>query len=412
MKILLMTWACDMEDVSEPEICSKWVREIAKDHDVTLFAVSRPDRYGCVKEQFPDLNVIEWKDIWVPKGLEKFRSVAKPGYIPYYFKARRFLRRLFKHQDFDVVHQITPLAWRYPSPAAGLGVPFIRGPIEGGLDTPTPLKSAVAGNLPFYYKLRDFDKFRKSIDPILKQSFLQTEMLLLAAPYVEEVIQPLKFQSSVLESDHGLLDKQRHPYNDKKLQNNPDCVTFVYVGRIVRTKGLRDAIHGLAAAKMRQKAKLIVIGDGDDLEICKQQAKDLNIENLVDFKGWQTRDEVDHFYQSSDVFLFPSFREPTGGVFLEAMSHSLATISCKYGGPEYFIDDECGILIPPQAPDQYAKAIGAAIDRLIADPTLRASMSKAAWKRANTHFSWEEKRKRLAHLYSQLSDNTHKPEVT
>ena len=74
-----------------------------------------------ISEQFPELNVIEWSDIRVPKQLERFRAIVKPGYLPYYFRARRFLKKLFLEQQFDVVHQLSPFSWRYPSPAAGLG---------------------------------------------------------------------------------------------------------------------------------------------------------------------------------------------------------------------------------------------------------------------------------------------------
>ncbi len=405
MKILLMTWACDTEDVSEPEICSKWVREIAKDHDVTLFSVSRPDRFGCVREQFPDLDVIEWKDIWVPKWLEKFRAVAKPGYVPYYLKARIFLKRLLKEQKFDVIHQITPLAWRYPSPAAGLGTPFVRGPIEGGLPTPEPLKPALSESTPAYYKLRNIDKFRKFVDPILINSFAKSDLLLFAAPYVEELIHPMNYRSAILESDHGLQEHQQRPFQEPRAPKREQKIRFIYVGRVVRTKGLRDAIRGFAAANLKNQAELIVIGDGEDLKNCRIEAKNLNIEDYVDFRGWQSREDVEKHYQSADVFLFPSFREPTGGVFLEAMSHSLPTICCEYGGPEYFIDEDCGILVPPLEEHLYANEIGKAIDVLISKPEKRFAMSKAAWVKANNLFSWPQKRKRLTEIYQNLSEN-------
>ena len=48
MRVLIMTWACDRDDVSEPEISYKWAREMSQEHDVTVFAVSKPDRYGAV----------------------------------------------------------------------------------------------------------------------------------------------------------------------------------------------------------------------------------------------------------------------------------------------------------------------------------------------------------------------------
>ena len=95
MRVLLITWACDLEDISEPGVAARWVKEISKDHNVTVFSVSKPERFGCVKHQFPELKVIEWCDIRVPKPLERFRAIVKPGYLPYYFRARRFLKKIF-----------------------------------------------------------------------------------------------------------------------------------------------------------------------------------------------------------------------------------------------------------------------------------------------------------------------------
>jgi len=403
MKILLLTWACDIEDVSEPEIVSKWVREIAKDHEVTLFSVSRPDRYGCVKKQFPELDVIEWKDISVPQRLEKFRSVAKPGYVPYYFKARRFLKKYLATNHFDVIHHITPLAWRFPSPAGGLGVPLIRGPIEGGLPTPPPLKHTADAGTPFYYKLRNIDALRKYVDPILISSFKKTDSVMFAAQYVQEILRPLKINSHILESDHGLLDTQMLPFKFHPRKAEEAAVKFLFVGRIVRTKGLRDAISGLAQSQFIDRAHFTVVGDGDDLQECKQLANKLSIDTRIDFKGWQERKLVEEAYREADVFLFPSFREPTGGVLLEAMSHSLPIISCKYGGPEYFVQNDTGILIEPSNEETYSQNIAKAIDEMISDEDLRMSRSKAAWMRATNEFSWKQKRLRLNDLYKNVA---------
>jgi len=405
MKVLLITWTCDIEDVSEPEIVSKWVREISKDHEVTLFSVSRPDRYGCVKEQFPELDVIEWKDISVPKKLEKFRSVAKPGYIPYYFKARRFLRKLLTTTHFDVVHHITPLAWRFPTPAGGLGVPLIRGPIEGGLPTPPQLKNTTDSDAPLYYKLRNLDALRKYLDPVLISSFKKTDRVLFAAQYVQDVLKPLKINSYSLESDHGLLEAQIRPFSFHKRETNRKAVEFLFVGRIVRTKGLRDAIAGLAKSQFLDRVHFTVIGDGDDLQACKALAQTLTINHKIDFKGWQEKPAVEKAYQEADVFLFPSFREPTGGVLLEAMSHSLPIISCKYGGPEYFVKDNTGILIDPSEEESYSQNIAAAIDEMVSNEDLRMSRAKAAWMRATHEFSWKQKRIRLSDLYKQVAQS-------
>lgn len=404
MKVLLLTGACDKEDVSEPEIVSKWVEEISKDHEVTVFAYSRRERFGCVQEQFGHLNVIEWRDIWFPKRMDKFRAVVKPGYFLFYFKARSFLKKLLRKEKFDVIHQVAPLAWRYPSPAAGLGVPFIRGPVEGGLSTPEGLSKSTGEAEPKYYKLRNLDQWFWRYSKPLRRTFLEADKVMLAAPYVGDVIGISGASNVIVEPDHGLTDRQKIPQKIYDFEGREKLI-FLFVGRIIRTKGIRDAVRAVKRlpTDIRKKVEFVVVGDGPDLQACKDEAEKLEVLDVVKFLGWQTREEVDQWYKEADVFLFPSYREPTGGVLLEAMSFSLPVITCAYGGPDFLIDETSGIKISPDSEEQYSSDIAEAITTLVTDKTKLQSLSEGSWKRANGFFDWSTKRKRLTAIYKSVA---------
>jgi glycosyltransferase involved in cell wall biosynthesis len=399
MKILMLTWGCDGEDVSEPEVSYKWAKAISQDHDVTLFSVSRASRFGCVKEQFPELQVIEWKDIPEPAPLRKFISMAKPGYVPYYFRARSFLKKLLKSEKFDLIHQVTPHAWRYPSPAAGLGVPLVRGPIGGGLSTPAGFVDALKDSEPFYLKLRNLDTYRKRWDKIFISSFAKTERFLFVGDYMTDVVKPLQINSYSVEPEQGLADTASIR---AKRPNNNEKTIFLFVGRVVRTKGVRDAIRAIANSDVRDQIEFIVVGDGDDLNACKTEANSLKLGESVTFLGRLDRAELEKFYEKADAFLFPSFREPSGGVLLEAMTHSLPIITCAYGGPNSIVDDSCGIRIPPLNENQYADELSKAITLLANDPEKRKSLSDGAANRAKGFFGWDTKRKRIAKIYEEV----------
>lgn len=400
MRILLMTWACDLDDVSEPEISARWVQEISKDHQVTVFAVSKPDRFGCVRQQFPNLEVIEWKDIFVPRFFEKFRAVVKPGYLIYYYKARRFLIKYLKSNHFDLIHHVTPLSWRYPSPAAGLGVPLIRGPVEGGLKTPPGLSDVGGRKWHPYMFLRKADWILLRFFPSLRTSSLNTDHLLAAAPYVIDLLGKFKPGSFSVETDNGVPDFRLNQ-NYSHAQDSA-TVNLIFVGRIVPTKGLFYAIRAFSLASTKDKAIFTVIGDGEDLDRCKNEAARLALNEKVHFLGWRSKTEVEGYYRNSDIFLFPSFREPTGGVFLEAMAFGLPCITCDYGGPAYLIDDSCGIKVSPSDEDAFVRNLAGAIDRLVSDPSLRMQMSSNSYSRAKNVFSWRAKRKRISELYANV----------
>ena len=362
--------------------------------------MSRPDRFGCVREQFPDLEVIEWRDIAVPSFMKKFWAVAKPGYLWRFKKMRLQIKELIQQKRFDIIHHLSPFAWRYASPAAGLGVPLIRGPLAGGLPTPPELAGEVRDMFHPYNYFRKTDSIRKRFDKQLINSYRHTDCVLVAAPYVAELLGPLPVQRCEVEIELAL---------DEDFDNAPLCrkergdkVELLYVGRVVRTKGVRDAIRALARMERKRDVRFTVIGDGDDLPSCKKEALHLGVADLVDFRGWCARKQVDEAFRRADTFLFPSFREPVGSVLLEAMASGLAVVVCNYGGPGAIVKESFGFKIPPMLPDDYAAAIAKKLDEIVVQPELRTQMGNAAYSYAASHFRWKEKIKRLNALYTSL----------
>lgn len=401
MKVLLITWGCDRNDISESVVTYDWVKQISLDHDVTVFSVSLPDRFGCVTQQFPELNVIEWQDIRVPKFLHRFRSIVKPAYLPYFFKARFFLKKLIKREKFDVIHHISPIAFRYPTVAYGLGVPVVRGPVAGGLPTPKGLENTVNDTFHPYKFLRHTDNLRKKIDPVLRKAYGTVDTVILAAPYVREILRPLPIKHYEVEVEHGI--EQACTPIPAKQKSDSDVLTFLYVGRIVRTKGLRDAIRAFKKISTEKAIKFTIVGDGEDLAKCKNEALDLPPNVAIEFVGWKLREELPQFYQDADVFIFPSYREPSGGVMLEALSNSLPCITCDYGGPGYLVTENCGVLVKPQREGEFADAIALAIDDLSENCGKREMLAENAGKRANELFLWSEKRKRISQIYNKIT---------
>lgn len=393
-----MTWACDMEDVSEPQVSATWVREISKHHAVTLFAVSRPDRFGCVREQFADLEVIEWRDMRVPVQFERFRSIVNPGYALYYRPARRLLKTLVTERRFDVIHHLSPFTWRYPSPIGGLGLPAIKGPVGGGLPTP----SGLSGDLPSgraFMALRETDGVRRDHDPQLRGSFRRLDHLLLAAPYVADLMGDLVQCDTTVETELGLTADQLPPPS-RRIREGP--LELLFVGRVVAVKGVRYAIEALARIRFSGSVILRVVGDGEDLPACRALAGMLGVSESVEFAGWLPREEIDAYYARAHVFVFPSVREPSGIAVIEAMAHGLPVITCNYGGPAASIDDRCGFRVTTSDREALVSGIAHAVDRLAESDQLRSQMGFAARARAVEHFGWSDKLRRIDNLYERV----------
>src|SRR5262249_50469273 len=96
------------------------------------------------------------------------------------------------------------------------------------------------------------------------------------------------------------------------------------------------------------------------------------------------RRDVAACLDAMDVAIHASVRpEPFGRVLIEAMALGRPVIAPAEGGPRVIVEHErTGLLIPPRDP----AALAAAIERLIGDPALRASMGAAARARVDAVF--------------------------
>jgi glycosyltransferase involved in cell wall biosynthesis len=96
---------------------------------------------------------------------------------------------------------------------------------------------------------------------------------------------------------------------------------------------------------------------------------------------------VQRMYRSVDAFMLPSFEEPYGTVWGEAMAASLPVVGWQAGNLPYLADHETeGLLVPVGD----VPALGAAIEQLARDPGLSARMGRAAAGRAAARSTWDQ----------------------
>ena len=322
--------------------------------------------------------------------------MLKPGYVPFYRGARRWIREaLARGERFDVAHQLLPVAMRYPSPVAGLGIPYLIGPVGGSLENPPAFADDTA---PWFVRLRALDRLRLRRDPLLRRTYERADCVLGIAPYVREILAGLDLRRFEIMSETGLT--QLPTLGDARPSDG--TVHLLYVGRLVRTKGLRDAIRALGRLTTSTPVVLDVVGEGPDREACEALVAELGLGDTVRLHGWQPREHVEEFYRAADVFVFPSYREPGGNVVFESMGYGLPLVVSDLGGPGSFVDDTCAIRVHPENPDQYADDIAAAITRLVDDPELRNRLGAAARRRAADTAVWDRKVEQLEALYDSL----------
>lgn len=396
--LLLIAPTCDGTDVGESFSSFQWVLGLSQRHDVTVLTYSKRDHIS-LREQLPDIEVVEWEDLPLVGRFERFNSMFKPGYFPFYHRARAWVRsQLRKGRRFEVAHQLAPLAPRYPTPVAGLGIPYILGPVGGCLPTPATFKRETRSN-PWHTGLRAIDRWRFRADPLLRKTISSAEVVLGVAPYMRDVLADIPVKRFEVMSETGISGLA---LNASPRPHQPDQLRLLYIGRVVRQKGLRDALRAMARLSDRPEISLDVVGDGPDLPLCRQVVKQTGIESRVRFHGRQPRDRIDAFYAQADIFLFPSFREASGNVVHEAMAHGLPVVTSNRGGPGYIVDDTSGVRVELQSPNQYANDIAGAIRGLANDRTRITRLSKGASKRVESIGLWPNKIDWMCRLYDSV----------
>jgi glycosyltransferase involved in cell wall biosynthesis len=396
-RVLLVASYCSRDDVGESWIAWKWAEGLSRIHDVTL-VTQRRGGFASVAETLPQTRVVEFPAFTAFDRFVSFSRTLKPAYPVFYRRARRWIRdALARGERFDVAHQVIPNALRYPTPLHGFGIPYVMGPQGGSLATPEGFKSDF-GREPTFMKLRVVDGLRFRLDPWLRRTYTDASLVLGVAPYVKDRLGTISLRDFDTESEVGIDQVEEVSKPSRRAGTG---FRALFVGRFVRSKGARDVVRAIARVH-DPHVTVDFVGEGYDLEECKAEAARLEVSHRCRFHGRLPRERVEEFYRDADAFVFPSFRESSGIVVLEAMRWGLPMIVATTGGPGFVVDANSGIRVEPRSPDQYASDIAAAIDRLVADPLLCRSLGAGAQRRVAEVGLWDLKFRRMTDRYREV----------
>lgn len=173
------------------------------------------------------------------------------------------------------------------------------------------------------------------------------------------------------------------------------------VGRLINDhKKVTDIIEAIHLLKELDNLKLMIVGDGKDLELIKQKAIDLGVQDKVIFTGYQY--DSAPFYKLTDVFCIASQREGFGLVAAEAMLHNLPVIATKVGGLQnVVVDGKTGILIQPHQPQEIADSI----KKLYDSADLVKEYAANGYDRAMANYTEKRYAKDVENLYEELLKN-------
>ncbi|MDP8230615.1 MAG: glycosyltransferase family 4 protein [Candidatus Gorgyraea atricola] len=166
------------------------------------------------------------------------------------------------------------------------------------------------------------------------------------------------------------------PHAEKKQY---DRKTILFIGNNFKRKGGFTLLEAFKNVRNKIKdVRLIIIGPNQVLA---------EVEG-VEWKGHiKDRDMIGDFLNKSSIFAMPSFCEPFGLVFLEAMSYRLPCIGSRVDAmPEIVEEGKTGFLVNAGDADD----LGRKITLLLEDKKLMETMGEAGAKRVKERFTWDK----------------------
>ena len=190
-------------------------------------------------------------------------------------------------------------------------------------------------------------------------------------------VPPPRVSQSIEQARHAL--QQSNPL----LHLPPGAKVAVYTGRLHESKGLVTLLAAWQKVHTRRpNDRLWIVGEGPLRESLVQRIQDLDLTGSAMLAG--PFDSVDEVLRAADLFVLPSEEEGMSIALLEAMAAGLSIVASDIPGNRALIDgDSQGLLVPPRDDEALAKAI----ERLLDNPDLAASLGNRARERVARQFS-------------------------
>lgn len=310
--------------------------------------------------------------------------------LTYSWKAKQFIEKLLLEKTYDICHTF------FGIPCGAVAYLFKE-------------------NLPYVVSLRGSDvpgfndRFSFQyifLKPLINKIWSESSAVVANSEGLKELALESSPSQDISVINNGINISEFKPdinYISNNINNNLNNHTdkknkkfnIICISRLIERKGISFLLEAIKKLK-NKKIKLILVGKGKQEDELHQLAKDLEITDRVEFKGYVDHDDIADIYQESDLFVLPSFNEGMSNALLEAMASGLPIISTDTGGTSELIDGN-GILIQKGNSDEIAQAISTVMN----DPKTFKQMGLKSREIAET-MSWEAVAEEYCRLYMEI----------
>ena len=187
------------------------------------------------------------------------------------------------------------------------------------------------------------------------------QIITVSASLQKQVLYHFNKESIVVHNMVGSEFVMNTIYNkERKIEST---IKFVSVGSLIWIKGFDILIDAFHKSGLKEKGVVItIIGKGQVVgdvivEALQKQIMDAGLSDNIFLVGQKERKEIIEILKDSDVFVLSSRAETFSVVCIEALSLGLPVIATECGGPEEFINEKNGLIVPPNDSDALSAAM-------------------------------------------------------
>lgn len=328
MKILVSAYACEPGKGSEPGAGWAWAAAAAERHDV--WVLTRANNREAIESELarrprPTLRPVYLDLPPALRAWKRRQRGVRTYYLLWQVLAARVARRLHREHGFNVVHHVTFANMWLPAPTRLRGVPFVLGPVGGGVHVPVRLYPSLgargAGN---ELRLRAL-RAAARVSPLVRLTWRRAAVIVAQNEETRSAFTRGLRPRVVVRPNACTAESppERHP-----LPAGPPVA--VYAGRLTPWKGVALAVRALSRLP---EWELLVLGSGPEEKRLRRLARRLGVEDRLRLVPWVPREEVLEILARSTALVLPSLRDDASLISPEAQAVGTPVVAFGRGGP-------------------------------------------------------------------------------
>lgn len=320
----------------------------------------------------------------IGKNEKNLHFQSQKNLLVYAWKAYFYSRKLIRANKYDLTHSFFTVPCGFVSflLKKKYGMPFI--------------VSLRGSDVPGFSER--FSLFYKILTPLIRYIWTKADEVVSASVGLSELAlktnpkQPMKIIFNGIDIGHFCLKPEA------RLAGK--FIITTGASRVTVRKGVRYLIKAVASLTKRYpQIYLKIMGDGDDKKNMEALAKELKMEDNIEFLGRIPREETAPYYQEASAFVLPSLNEGMSNAMLEALASGLPIIATDTGGSKELVKEgKNGFMVKMKD----SADIGSKLEKLMTNPELCRQMGQESRKIAES-MSWGKVAEQYFELYKKIA---------